>query len=155
MAQAPTSSGRAPLALRLSTEHDEEFIQQLFACSAGAGLPAELLAWQSRLQRLQYQQVFPAVRFNLILLAGDPIGRLYVAHTPDALVLLEITIIPRYRGQGIGSSLIRNLLNDAARLRIPVQLKVRKDSAARRLYRRVGFIEAGEDDLFISMTASS
>jgi ribosomal protein S18 acetylase RimI-like enzyme len=142
------------LALRPCTEHDEGFIHQLFECSAGDGLPAELIPSQSRLQLLQYQQLFPNTCFNLVLLAGNRIGRLYVAHAPDAIVIVEITILPRYRRQGIGSSLIRTLLDDAARLRVPVQLKVRKDSPARTLYRRLGFKETSEGDLFISMTAS-
>lgn len=153
MVPAPAYPDEGLLTLRPCTEHDEDFIHQLFACSAGAGLPAELIPWQSRLQRLQYQQLFPNTCFNLILLAGNPIGRLYTAHASDALILVEITILPQYRRQGIGSSLICNLLDDAARLRIPVQLKVRKDSPAHTLYRRLGFKETSEGDLFISMTA--
>jgi ribosomal protein S18 acetylase RimI-like enzyme len=81
--------------------------------------------------------------------SGEPVGctwlRLLIGadrsdgyiddHTPE----LAIGVVPAHRGQGVGTELLRRLV-EAARTRVPaVTLTVRDGSPAIRLYERFGF----------------
>lgn len=71
--------------------------------------------------------------------AGEPGYGFVDEATPE----LSIALLPEYRGQGIGSELLRRLL-DAARARFEgVSLSVSAANPARRLYERAGFRPVG------------
>ena len=46
---------------------------------------------------------------------------------------------PNARGQGVGEKLMRVLIGEAARRRLGLNLSVRSENPARRLYERLGF----------------
>jgi ribosomal protein S18 acetylase RimI-like enzyme len=70
---------------------------------------------------------------------GDEPGYGYVAaDTPE----LSIAVAPGYRGQGLGTRLLAELLAAPA-ARGPVSLSVSADNPARRLYERFGFRPVG------------
>ena len=53
---------------------------------------------------------------------------------------LAIAVHPNYRGQGIGTRLLNQLLNHASSQLLSVSLSVRADNPALRLYERLGFM---------------
>jgi ribosomal protein S18 acetylase RimI-like enzyme len=58
----------------------------------------------------------------------------------EATPEIAIAVMPADRGQGVGTGLMRALLDEAARSEIEaVSLSVAKDNPARRLYERLGF----------------
>ena len=52
---------------------------------------------------------------------------------------MSIGVKPKARGQGIGEKLMRALIGEAARRGLSLNLSVRSDNPARRLYERLGF----------------
>lgn len=131
----------------------------LFALYAGTRAD-ELAAWgwdaaqrdaflvmQFRAQQRHYEAAWPRAEHRVVCLAGRPIGRLLVAREPDEIRLVDIALLPEHRGAGIGAGLIRGLLAEAARAGLPVRLHAARDSRARRLYERLGFVvvAAGRD----------
>ena len=68
-------------------------------------------------------------------------------HIENGVPSLAISLYEQYRGQGIGTSLMRAVL---AELRqrgfMKVSLSVQKANAAVRLYRRLGFVPVRETD---------
>jgi ribosomal protein S18 acetylase RimI-like enzyme len=75
-----------------------------------------------------------------------------LVHRSDAsITLVDITIAPELRGQGIGTRLLNELLAEAAGKQIPVLLKVTEGNPARRLYERLGFERLGSEGLHEQM----
>jgi GNAT superfamily N-acetyltransferase len=90
----------------------------------------------------------PAGAAWLRLLSGANRGYGYVDdRTPE----LSIALLPEYRGRGIGTALMRRLL-EAARQCFPgVSLSVARGSCAHALYRRLGFDIVSEGDTGLTM----
>lgn len=106
---------------------------------------------QSRTQRLGYRAQFPNADFDVIFADGRPAGRLAVDRSGDAIHLIDIALLPEHRGHGAGTSLLRELVEEAARDGRPVSLCVERTNPARRLYERLGFRPVGQTDLSVLM----
>ena len=84
----------------------------------------------------------------LRLLAGDERGYGYVDdETPE----LGMAVQPAYRGRGIGSALLKRMLESAEGVYRKVCLSVSADNPALRLYERAGFERAGVDGSSVTM----
>ena len=77
---------------------------------------------------------------------GTPIGLWKVSRDPAEWQLIQVQLLPRYQGTGIGSDLLRSLLAEAKAASVPVALNVLKVNPARRLYERFGFKVVGENE---------
>jgi GNAT superfamily N-acetyltransferase len=58
---------------------------------------------------------------------------------PDGTPELAIAVLPSHIGQGIGTQLMKHLLEAASKVHSAVMLSVRKNNPARHLYERMGF----------------
>jgi ribosomal protein S18 acetylase RimI-like enzyme len=69
---------------------------------------------------------------------------------------MDIALVPEVRGRGIGTALIRALIEDAAGRGAIVTLNVEPFNPACRLYERLGFrtVEADAANLFMSWQAN-
>ena len=84
---------------------------------------------------------------------GTDVGWVVLAELPDAIQLVEIMVLPELRGKGIGSEAIRGI---PAEGKGPLRLTVnRMNPGAIRLYERLGFRRAGEDDVHFFMERSA
>ena len=68
-----------------------------------------------------------------------PVGRLLVCMRNNMLHLVDLSLLPRFRGNGIGTQLMTEILEEARNARVPVKVKVRKESGAIRFVERLGF----------------
>ncbi len=89
------------------------------------------------------------------MLEATPIGRLIVDSGGNATTLVDISLIPAYRNQGIGGDLLRNLLEQCRQTRTPVKLRVLKDNPAARLYERLAFVKTGEETRVLALLLSA
>jgi ribosomal protein S18 acetylase RimI-like enzyme len=93
---------------------------------------------------------------SVVMMGRKSIGRLrvtrHVISGPDGrltrcIELSGIQLIPSAQGQGIGTSIIRDLQDAAAREGIPLRIGVEKDNVdAQRLYERLGCLLTDETD---------
>ncbi|MBK9711275.1 MAG: GNAT family N-acetyltransferase [Kouleothrix sp.] len=127
---------------------DEPFLRRVYASTrleelAPLGWSAEqqqaFLDQQFDAQHRHYQTYYGDAEFLLILRDAQPIGRLYVARWPEQIALIDIALLPEYRGAGIGSRLLRALIDEAAAAGKPLRIHVEKFNPALRLYQRLGF----------------
>ena len=87
---------------------------------------------------------------QVVVVDGLAVGLLRVSERESAVFIDQVEIVPKYQGQGIGTSLINDLL---ARGR-PVELGVLKvNDDARRLYERLGFHVIGDTETHYNMRA--
>jgi ribosomal protein S18 acetylase RimI-like enzyme len=91
-----------------------------------------------------YQDHYQGARFDVILVDGVPAGRLYVHRRESEIRLVDITLLPDFRGGGTGSALLRDLLaeGEAAGKRVTIHVEV--FNPAMRLYERLGFLPVEE-----------
>ena len=108
-----------------------------------------LLKMQFNIQIQGYKMHYPDALTLVIETDGAAVGRMI---TTDEIVLVDIAVLPEWRKHGIGSFVLKRLLDDAEREKKPVYLQVLKSNiAAFRLYERLGFETTGEDDLYLLM----
>ena len=110
-------------------------------------------SWDEALQTRRFFEKTDPTTHEVIELEGTPIGCQWVRRHPDALELVRLWILPAAQGRGIGTLLVRRVLADAGRTGLRVRLKVMKVNPAHRLYRRLGFVVAGETETHFLMEA--
>jgi ribosomal protein S18 acetylase RimI-like enzyme len=147
----PAALAEAGVSLRPETPDDRAFLERLHFLVrrdefAPAGWPEPVLesflAGQFDLQRRQYAAMHPDGEFYVILAGAAPVGRFYVDRSARTFVLVEISLLPEWRGRGVGRALIGALIDAAGDGRADrVALSVTPHNPARRLYRRLGFDE--------------
>lgn len=109
---------------------------------------AEFLRQQFEAQDLHYRQHYGGARFDVVLVDGEPAGRLYVDRWPGEIRLMDIALLPEYRGRGVGGRLIGELLDEGAAAGKAVSVHVERNNPARRLYARLGFLLEGENGIY-------
>jgi ribosomal protein S18 acetylase RimI-like enzyme len=153
------------LELRDASGHDEAWLKQLFALSQPAidallALPGDigetLVAMQYAARQTHFQAHWPRAVQRVIewrggieagrAPGGQPVGALWADEGSQGIHVLDIAVLPAWRGQGIGTRCLQDLMAVAARRHLPVTLQVAHDNPARRLYERLGFVAAGADD---------
>jgi ribosomal protein S18 acetylase RimI-like enzyme len=148
------------IALRPATAQDEAFLFDLYARNR----QAELYAWgldettlasflqmQFAAQQGAYTTQFPEADHDLVLVDQEPVGRIYVQRAADHLLLVDIALLPEMQGQGVGTWLLRALLEEGVAKNVPVRLQVVVTNPAQRLYERLGFAALGNDGVYEQM----
>lgn len=139
---------------------DEAFLFQVYAGTrreevAGWGWDAaqqeSFLQMQFQVQRRAYQMQYEEAEHCIIVHDGRPVGRTIVQRTTNGLHLVDIAVLPEYRGAGIGTGVLRTLQAQAALAGQPLRLHVMRANPARRLYERLGFTLTGENDTHYAM----
>lgn len=94
---------------------------------------------QYNLQKQSYSQQYPDAQRLTIWRGDNRIGRLMYDESDQSIALIDISIFTPYRRQGIGSSLLRSLQQQAQSRRKSILLHVYAHNPARELYHRLGF----------------
>jgi ribosomal protein S18 acetylase RimI-like enzyme len=145
-----TGDGRE-FALRPATGDDYEELVGVYASTRAAELAqvtwwddAQKLAFcrmQYDAQKQEYDARYPDAQYDLILLEGRTAGRFWVGRGEEEIRALDITVLPWAQGRGVGTALVRGLIEEARasgkRLRHMVFVL---NEGARRLYERLGFV---------------
>jgi ribosomal protein S18 acetylase RimI-like enzyme len=149
-------NGKVDLVLREATPEDESFLFEVYASTRSEEL--EATGWTDeqklafiRMQFLVRERSQPPVEDRIILLNGQPIGRMMVDRGEAAIVLRDIAILTEYRNAGVGSRLLQGLMKEAASAGKPIELHVLASSPAVRLYERLGFRGSGDDGAYLEM----
>jgi ribosomal protein S18 acetylase RimI-like enzyme len=140
--------------LRRMQERDLEFLFGVYASTRAVVMPPPTdrntsqdgasLRVQFDARHAYYRANYPHARFDVIVRDGEDVGRLYVDRRTDEIRIMDIALLPRHRNRGIGSALLRALLDEATQLGKLVSLHVAEANPAKRLYQRMGFVVAGE-----------
>jgi len=93
-----------------------------------------------------FRQSWDATQVRIIILDGMDIGWLQSFIKDDALFLAQLFVESALRGQGIGTEVVKGLIEEAARAGRAVTLGVVKINPALRLYERLGFRTTHEDE---------
>ena len=134
--------------LRPTTATDDPFLCALYASTRTEELAPvpwteeqkrAFLEMQFRAQSAHYAKHYAGAEFLIIEDDGQPVGRLYLHRQPHDIRIVDISVLPEHRGRGIGSTLLRGILEEGAAAHTPVSIHVEHFNPAMRLYERLGF----------------
>jgi GNAT superfamily N-acetyltransferase len=135
--------------LRPVTEEDDQFLLSVYASTReqelaqaewAEGQKENFLRWQFDMQRQQYNVRFPDAAYHVILVDGHPAGRVWVGSDDEQIRLLDIALLPEFQNRGVGTALLRRLMDQAAKARKALRHMVfMLNSDAHRFYERLGF----------------
>jgi GNAT superfamily N-acetyltransferase len=142
---------------------DEPFLRCLYASSHADQLrdtgwaPARcrtFLDEQFDFQQRHFLERHPEALFLMLVLDGQPIGRLSWHGTAERITLIDLCLAPAWRRRGVGGRVLGWLAETADRRGVPIGLHLARDSAAFRLARRFGFNDDPSDggSLCVAMT---
>ncbi len=106
---------------------------------------------QYNAQRQHYLTYYPQAEYSLILRDEQPIGRIIIERTAGEIRLMDIALLPEHRNGGIGTALVRDLVDEADRKQLPIELHVEGNNPAMRLYERFGFRREEEQGVYWRM----
>ena len=147
----------AGLLFRDADDADFPFLYQVYAWTRTEELApvpwseaekSAFLTMQFQAQHAHYRQHYTTAEFLLILHGGEPIGRLYLDRWAREHRVVDVALLPQHRGQGRGTAIMRDLLDEAADAGKALSIHVEKFNPARRLYKRLGLVEVGETGVY-------
>src|SRR5262249_55702303 len=102
------------------------------------------VAMQFKAQQSHYREYYPNGQQLIILVNDDAVGRLYVANIKEEIRILDITILPQHRNEGIGTPIVKELMAEAAKIGKPLRIFVESYNRSRLLFERLGFVKIDE-----------
>lgn len=149
---------RLGISLRPRTDADADFLRDVYfayrweeVAQTGWPEPVRLafLSDQHRLQRHHYDLHYADASFAVVEEHGRPIGRLYTLCSARDMRIVDIGLMPEARGRGLGGALLKAVLAQAPTLgATKISIHVEQNNPARRLYERLGFVKAGEANVY-------
>jgi ribosomal protein S18 acetylase RimI-like enzyme len=82
---------------------------------------------------------YPQASFQVVLVEGQPAGRLYFDRREDEVRVVDVSLLPEFQRRGIGTALLRGVISEADAAGRPVRIHVERFNPALRLYDRLGF----------------
>jgi ribosomal protein S18 acetylase RimI-like enzyme len=146
--------------LRPAGAADRAFLVQVYGSTRAdelALLPwtdeqkAGFVAHQFEAQDIHYRTHYDGAAFDVIEVGGRRAGRLYVHRGPREIRIVDIALMPAFRGRGVGTRLLRGLIAEAEDGGRKLSIHVEMNNPARRLYERLGFRPAGEHGVHVLM----
>jgi len=139
---------------------DEPFLYQTFASTrsdemALTGWNAQqqelFLRMQYEAQRSSYLSQTPDAEYWLIRRDEMAAGRLILHRTSEKIYVVDIALIPDFRGLGIGSDLMEAIMHEASLAGKSVGLHVERFNPALRWYERLGFTVISSGPIYLEM----
>ncbi|MEN9649096.1 MAG: hypothetical protein RL094_63 [Candidatus Parcubacteria bacterium] len=128
--------------LRQATEADQPF---LFTVVHTAMSPVRLANDPDKIVDMEkglaeYKEKYPAEKVQVIQYDGKDVGRLRVVRSKEEIYIGGIQLLPEFQGKGIGSSIMRDIINEAKKTKTPITLEVHEvNKAANSFYTKLGF----------------
>jgi ribosomal protein S18 acetylase RimI-like enzyme len=148
--------------VELMTVHaeDDPFLYELYVTTRSEEirqwgwddqLTETFLRMQYQAQRSFYHANYPGAEHYIIHQAEKKLGRLLLSSTANEIRIVDISLLPAFQGQEIGSGLLKGLQEEAKAAAKAVRLQVRTANRARELYARLGFQKVREDEMYWEM----
>ncbi len=142
---------------------DDDFLYELYCSTRTEELSAtpwsddekeKFLRMQFAAQSAYYREHYTDTTWDILCIGGEPIGRLYVARWENEIRIVDISLLPHARGQGIGTRLLNELIEESSKAKKPLHIHVEHSNPALRLYKRLEFKVIGDTGVYFLMERS-
>jgi len=148
------------VSLQPFTAADEPFLIQVYASSRADEMA--LVPWseeqklafltaQFNAQQVHYQKTYPEAQHDIVLVDGDPAGRLFVARLATEIRIVDLALLPKYRNRRIGSRLLNDLKRESEKLGVPLSVYVEQFNPSLPVFVHHGFIAGKQEGFHILM----
>lgn len=136
------------------------FLLDLFAATRGPEFAAlgwpepalhSFLTSQAQLQARHYDTTYPGAFRGIVTGQGVAVGRLYLYARPGHIRVVDISLLPAWQTQGLGSALLGAVQAMAKAEDADVRLSVSIGNPAWRLYQRLGFVVVADNGAALEM----
>ena len=148
------------LSTRPVTRDDERFLRQVYKSSRGDDLRglgweedriSKFLEMQYEAQRKFFESDYQNASDEVVLLDSKPAGRLIVERREHEIRFIDLGLLPAYRNQGVGTSIVRQLQEEALASNKSLRLQVIRFNRAVNLLERLGFVRTSETGTHFQM----
>lgn len=144
-------------------DSDLPFLKEVYKSTRAAEM--QLVDWpeeekerfinqQFESQHSYYQQVYHEATFEIIYLGNDPVGRLYLWESDRQIRIVDISLLPEFRNQGIGSRILKSLIEKSDFSSKVLSIHVEYYNQALSLYHRLGFEQKDQTGVYFYMERS-
>ena len=138
--------------LRPATSADYEWLWQLKRQTMRPYVEQTWGTWDEAAQEAFFRRNFSSETVQIIQVDDQNAGLLNVEQERGELFLANLQISPAWQNRGLGTAVIRTVLESARSLQQSVRLQVlRVNTAALRLYARLGFVAYHETPTHLLM----
>lgn len=123
--------------LRKATESDIGWLIELRSRTMDQHMIASGLVPDPDTHRSRVMHAFGDI--EIVQIDSTDIGMVKVEKMPEVWRVVQIQIVPELQGRGIGTLILRQVLEEAGNVGRPVTLNVLKSNPAVHLYERLGF----------------
>jgi ribosomal protein S18 acetylase RimI-like enzyme len=137
--------------LRPASDQDREFLYALH-CAAMRDVIEQTWGWDDSWQRANFESRLETYAVSVIEVDSLPVGSVWLEQRPDSLYVHDFEVTPSRQCRGIGTAVVRMVIDQGAGLGLPVVLSVlTANPRARALYERLGFRVTVIEPPFIHM----
>lgn len=119
-------------------EAHKEFSYQVKKAPEGEYI-ALMFGWDEKVQRDFHAKAWQRQKPDIITYDGKLIGTIATIESEDCVEIGQFFILPDYQNKGIGTHLLKGILDEADQLGKNVTLRFLKNNPVKSLYTRNGF----------------
>jgi GNAT superfamily N-acetyltransferase len=116
----------------------------------------QIWGWDEGIQKDFHAKRWQQERPDIIMYDGKSIGTISIIESEDCIEIRQLFILPEYQNQGIGSHLLKQILDQADQAGRITKLDYLKINPVESLYKRSGFqiVGANETQYFMERKPS-
>ena len=133
------------IALRPASDNDVAFARSVYFATMRESIE-HLFGWEQSEQEKKFAQFFKLDEVRIITADGRDVGWIQEQISEKSFNLGSFYVAPTMQGQGIGTKVLRTLLEQAASESKVMTLAVLKINSARQFYEKHGFRITQEDE---------
>jgi len=139
------------ITLRLATDSDRAFAREAHHKGYYETVIRQFGGWDEAAQDRFFEEDWHSAPHSVLICDGTPCGYVSVEENRAYTAVRELVVHPDYRGKGIGSTVLKGIIDSAHRRGVPVKLGVLHENNARFFYHKLGFAEYGRTEAHILM----
>jgi len=136
---------------RSATEEDTDFARKAHHAAYHDVVVRQFGHFDEKEQDDFFDESWNKDPYEILLNNEEESGYCSIEYFPDHIFVHELVLLPEFQGKGIGSKVLKDIMDDARVKNIPIKLRVLKENRAQELYRKMGFEETETNDISIFM----
>jgi len=155
---------RTSITLRPVVPGDYDFLVEVYASTRADEMA--MVPWtdeqrqafvrsQFNAQQDHYGRKYPTASHDVILLNGRQVGRLYVARLEKEIRIVDLTLLPNERNNGIGSYLLKQLIEESGAKGKVTRIYVEDFNPSLNLFKRLGFNVTAQEGFHLLLEHTS
>ncbi|HHK8526379.1 TPA: GNAT family N-acetyltransferase [Vibrio parahaemolyticus] len=136
--------------VREAIDEDYEFLFELKKAAEYEPVKA-VFGWEENVQKEIHRNEWNEAKPTIIEMEGAPVGSYLVQAHSEHLYFGRFFLLPACQGKGIGSQVLKTVIQLANEKSLPIQLCYLQGNRVGQLYERFGFEVTSQDEQFVHM----